>query len=94
MAAKKKAPRATAEGIGEAMWLRVPVPPEVATAVRTHIDAIGELVTAGRGLLGLVLQGEGDARALVERCVATLGALDRDVAKVKRAARRRPRRRT
>lgn len=36
----------------EELWIRLPLPPGVVKAARTHVDAVGELVTLLGALIG------------------------------------------
>lgn len=67
------------------LYVRLPLAPEVIAAVREHADN-------ARALLELVERADATAGELAEACVRALGAVRRDVAKVRGRRRRRRRR--
>lgn len=82
------------DAASDQMFVRVPLPPELVTMIRKHVERAGGLLAMGRGVLELVNGTDDAARRFVGECVEAAADVERDAKRVRKAlGRRRPRRR-
>jgi hypothetical protein len=76
----------------EAIWLKLPLPPEDVATLRGHVDTIAGLVSTGRELLSHARSAEDAVTSLVGGALKALVALERDAKRIGRRRRQRRRR--